>query len=286
MDPAESQSPAATEDKPAPRWQPLPALARRVLGVLVEKAKTTPDGYPMTINSMVSGCNQKSNRAPTMNVEPEDLEPALDLLRQLGAVAIIQGGGRVDKYRHYIYEWLGVGKAEAAVMAELLLRGAQTEGELRGRAARMEPIADLTALRPILDSLKLKKLVFGLTPEGRGHVITHALYEPRELDKLRGQYAAGAPPIDAEEAGDDAGRRTVSASSMPPTPVAQPPAPAAKSTSAQPAVPAHDDSGEIRSAVEDLRSLVLQLRSELADLAGEVSSSREEIKRLRDALGG
>src|SRR5690606_29144075 len=183
----------ATAASPAeatkPRWQPIPALDRRVLGVLAEKAKTTPDAYPMTINAICVGCNQKSNRYPLMQVEPDDVQEALDRLRQLGAVAEVIGGGRAAKYRHYLYDWLGVDKTESAVMIELLLRGAQTEGELRGRAARMEPIADVSALRPVLQSLKAKGLVISLTPEGRGHVVTHALYEPRELEKLRAEYA-------------------------------------------------------------------------------------------------
>lgn len=192
--------PPRPSDKPA-RWQPIKALERRVLGVLIEKAKTTPDAYPMTINGLVTGCNQKSNRFPTMDVEPEDVEESLERLRELGAVAEVQGGGRVPKFRHYLYEWLGVDKVELAVMAELLLRGAQTEGELRGRASRMEPIADLPALRTILTSLAGKGLIVSLTPEGRGHALTHNLYEPRELERVKADYAAVA----ASQLGSDEG---------------------------------------------------------------------------------
>jgi uncharacterized protein YceH (UPF0502 family) len=151
--------------KPQSRWQPLSAIDRRVLGVLAEKAKTTPDAYPMSINGICTGANQKNNRFPLMQLEPDDVEESLERLRGLGAVAVIQGSGRVSKYRHFLYDWLGVDKVELAVMAELLLRGTQTEGELRGRAARMEPIADLAALRPVLESLKTKGLVIPLTPE-------------------------------------------------------------------------------------------------------------------------
>src|SRR3990170_4549314 len=117
-----------------PRWQPLEALERRVLGVLVEKAKTTPENYPLSLNSLKSGCNQKNNRSPLMQVEEDQVEAALESLRRVGAVSELQGSGRVDKYRHLAYDWLGVEKVELAVMAELLLRGAQTVGELRGRA--------------------------------------------------------------------------------------------------------------------------------------------------------
>ena len=123
----------------APRWHSLAAIERRVLGVLIEKAKTTPENYPLSLNSVKAGCNQKNNRAPLMQLEEEQVEEALESLRKAGAVLQIQGGGRVDKYRHLAYEWLGVEKVELAVMAELLLRGTQTVGELRGRAAAWSP---------------------------------------------------------------------------------------------------------------------------------------------------
>ena len=187
-DPSTDASAAAA---PQRRWQPLSAIDRRVVGVLAEKAKTTPDIYPMSVNAICAGCNQKSNRAPLMQLEPADVEESLDRLRGLGAVGLIEGYGRVQKYRHYLYEWLGVDKVELAVMTELLLRGDQTVGELRGRAARMEPIADLAALQPVLDSLTAKRLVIGLTPQGRGHVVTHALCKPRELEALRAKYQGG-----------------------------------------------------------------------------------------------
>jgi hypothetical protein len=150
---------SSPEQPPAPRWQPLPAVDRRVAGVLAEKAKTTPDAYPMSLNAICTACNQKSNRSPMMNLQPEDVEESLSRLRHLGAAGLVEGYGRVSKYRHYLYDWLGVDKVELAVMAELLLRGTQTEGELRGRAARMEPIRDLAELRPVLASLKSKGLV-------------------------------------------------------------------------------------------------------------------------------
>jgi uncharacterized protein YceH (UPF0502 family) len=106
----------------------------------------------------------------------------------MGAVALIQGDGRVEKYRHLAYDWLGVDKKEIAVMGELLLRGAQTIGELRARAARMEPIPGMTELRPIVESLRKKKLIILLTPPGRGCVLTHSLYQDQELAKVRAEH--------------------------------------------------------------------------------------------------
>ena len=177
-----------------PRWQPVKAIDRRVLGVLVEKAKTTPDAYPLSLNALVTGCNQKSNRHPLSQYEPEDIEESLERLRMMGAVAAVQGGGRVGKFRHYMYEWLGVDKVELSIMTELLLRGAQTEGDFRSRAARMDTIPDLATMRTLLDSLKSKGLVQALTPEGRGQIVTHTLYLPEELEKLRRQHGEHADP--------------------------------------------------------------------------------------------
>ncbi len=166
-------------------WRPLTREQRRVAGVLVEKAKTTPDAYPMTLNAITTACNQKSNRAPLMELDVETVEATLDQLREMGAVTEVQGSGRTVKYRHNLYQWLGVEKVEMAVMAELMLRGQQTLGELRGRASRMEPIADLNELKPVLQSLLTKKLIIELTPPGRGQMVTHNLYFERELEKIR-----------------------------------------------------------------------------------------------------
>ena len=166
-------------------WSPLNPAQRRVFGVLIEKAKTTPDAYPLTLNATTTGCNQKSNRAPQTEYDADDVQETLDSLRQLGAVVEVQGDGRASKFRHRAYDWLGVDKAEAAVLAELLLRGPQTLGELRSRAARMEAIADLNALRPIVDALLSKQLMVELSPPGRGQVVTHGLYGEEEMARLQ-----------------------------------------------------------------------------------------------------
>lgn len=266
-----------TGEATGPRWQPLSAIDRRVLGVLVEKAKTTPEQYPMTFNALRSGCNQKSNRHPLMELEFDDVEASVDRLRALGAVALVHGGGRVAKVRHYFYDWLGVDKVEAAVMAELLLRGAQTEGELRGRAARMEPIADLSALRPVLTSLKEKGLVVPLTPEGRGHVVTHALYQPEELQRLRGRYGTG-----------NAAASPAAAAEAPSAPAAAPPASPSLS-SAPTTVPAPEVAdGEVaalRREVDSLREQVASLRDELEELSARVQQSVDATEQLKRDLG-
>src|SRR5689334_13245354 len=119
----ESNSPPASGVAASPaKWQQLNSRQRRVLGVLVEKAKTVPDSYPMTLNAVMNGSNQKNNREPHMELREEEVQQALEELRAMGAVSEVQGSGRVAKYKHHAYEWLGVDKLEIAVMTELLLR--------------------------------------------------------------------------------------------------------------------------------------------------------------------
>ena len=173
------------------RWKPLTPNQRRVLGVMVEKAKTTPAAYPMTLNAIVTGCNQKNNRDPVTDLEDGEVERTLDELTALGAASEAPIVSRVPKYRHHAYEWLGVNRAEMAVMAELLLRGAQSLGDLRARAARMEPIADLTALKPVVDALVQRGLMIELTAPGRGQIVSHNLYREPELAALRSRAAGG-----------------------------------------------------------------------------------------------
>ncbi len=196
MDSSES-----TASSPATQPKPLNKIQRRILGVLIEKARTTPDAYPLSLAGLVAGANQKSNRSPLMNLSPEQIEDELIQMRSLGIAAEVQGSGRVSRYRHYGYDYLGVKGAEAAVMTELLLRGEQTAGDLRVRASRFDPIPDLAALNEILKSLMSKGLVIALTPPGRGQVFSHNLYQPEELTKLKNKFvgATGDSDEDADQ---------------------------------------------------------------------------------------
>ncbi len=191
----------ATESTNQVAWKPLTAKQRRVLGTLMEKSKTTPDAYPMSFQGLMTGCNQKSNRAPISMYTTEQVEAIVDELRELGAVTIVQGSGRVTKVRHYAYQWLGISKTEGAIMTELLLRGEQTFGELRTRASRMEPIASLDELKQLVDELKRRDLVVELSPAGRGQMLSHNLYPEWELEQLKKQVAVLAPS--QENQGDD-----------------------------------------------------------------------------------
>jgi hypothetical protein len=185
----------SAEPKPTP--VPISADARRVLGVLVEKAKTTPDNYPMTLNAIISGSNQKSNRDPKMELDEDDILFALDELRKVGAAREVQGSGRAIKYRHAAYEWLDVDGPGSAVMTELLLRGPQTAGEIRTRASRMHALVDLPAAQAVIDALIEKGLVEAMTPPGRGQTFAHTLYPPQERQylgaKIEKHAAAPAP---------------------------------------------------------------------------------------------
>jgi uncharacterized protein YceH (UPF0502 family) len=142
------------------------------------------------MNSLVTGCNQKSNRDPVLDLSDLDVEEALVSCQKKG-LAIKITGGRVERWRHNLYETWQADKVELAILAELLLRGPQTEGELRGRASRMEPIADLDALRALLKPLIERHLVVYLSPEGRrGTMITHGFHAPEELNALRTRHRA------------------------------------------------------------------------------------------------
>ncbi len=247
-----------TEDSSAP-WQPLPTTERRVFGVLVEKAKTTPDAYPLTLNAITTGSNQKSNRSPLMNLEPIEAENALENLRRLGAVSEVHGSGRMAKYRHRVYEWLGVNKVEAAVMTELLLRGEQTLGELRGRAARMEPIADVSTLKPILKALQAKGLVQALTPEGRGQMVTHCLYLPEQQEKLERTYSGGGGEIGVGSAPEHVDYARPTATKSPPrTPPVE--------HSANSSTVSQEDVDALQSEIEDLKETVSDLEKRLESL--------------------
>ena len=184
----------ASDEKSSP--VPISPHARRVLGVLVEKAKTTPDNYPLSLAALISGCNQKSNRSPKMDMDDDDTLLALDELRELGAAREVQGSGRVVKYRHAAYEWLDVDSPGSAVMTELLLRGPQTMGEIRTRASRMYKLEDLKSAQAVVDGLIEKGLVEAVTPPGRGQIFAHTLYPPQERQYLEARIekqAAAAP---------------------------------------------------------------------------------------------
>jgi uncharacterized protein YceH (UPF0502 family) len=130
----------------------LNAAQRRVLGVLVEKSRTTPGGYPLTLNALTLGCNQLSCREPVMTLAEDEVARAVRELGSMGLAAEADPGrgARVERYRHAIDESLKWDLPRQALVAELLLRGPQTAGELKTNASRMAPLPELEAILRLL----------------------------------------------------------------------------------------------------------------------------------------
>lgn len=130
----------------------LNAAEARVLGSLIEKGITTPDYYPLSLNAVMNACNQKSSREPVMTLDESDVRQALHGLQER---ELVQGRGdsRVGKYEHRLQDVFNFNRAETAVICLLLLRGAQTPGELRGRADRLYPFEDPGQVQATLQRL-------------------------------------------------------------------------------------------------------------------------------------
>ena len=132
----------------------LSSVEARVLGALIEKDITTPEYYPLSLNALVNACNQKSNRHPVMNLDESAVRDALRGLQDDGlAGPISSADSRVPKYEHRLQEAFNLPRAETAVLCVLLLRGAQTPGELRGRTERMHRFEELSDVQSALQHL-------------------------------------------------------------------------------------------------------------------------------------
>jgi uncharacterized protein len=126
----------------------------RVLASLIEKEITTPDYYPLSLNALVNACNQKSNRDPVMDLDESAVRAALRTLDEKAlARSAVAGDSRVAKYEHQLQEAFNFTRPELAIMCELMLRGPQTPGELRGRASRLHPFEDLSVVHSTLQRL-------------------------------------------------------------------------------------------------------------------------------------
>ena len=155
----------------------------RVLGSLIEKELTTPEYYPLSLNSLTNACNQKSNRDPVMTLTEDDVVRALDSLRFRQLVVLSADGGRVPKYRHLLAEKMGLMPAEQAIICELLVRGPQTVGELRTRGERMHPFGDPAAVEEVLQELMVRE-----TP-----LITLMARQPGRKEGRYAQLFSGIP---------------------------------------------------------------------------------------------
>lgn len=131
----------------------LDAVETRILGALLEKDITTPEYYPLTLNALLAACNQKSNRDPVMELGEASVRSALRSLEEKGLAGLARAEGRVARFEHRIGEVLNLGRRESALLCTLLLRGAQTPGELRGRSERMHRLEDLDEVQLVLQKL-------------------------------------------------------------------------------------------------------------------------------------
>ena len=154
---SEPDQPPASSIEAPPATPALPVLSAeeaRVLGALMEKAVTTPEYYPLSLNAVLMACNQKNNRAPVVAYDETTVVRAIDALRDKHLAAMVtEAGARVPKYKHLASELIGLDGRDFAVLCELLLRGPETVGELRNRADRMAEFKDLGEVQAVLDGL-------------------------------------------------------------------------------------------------------------------------------------
>jgi uncharacterized protein YceH (UPF0502 family) len=229
----------------------LTAAEIRVLGCLLEKQRTTPDTYPLTLNALRAACNQATNRDPVVAYDEATIRDAVTRLSRRRWARLASGAGsRASKYRHLLDESLTRAPDELAVLCVLMLRGAQTPGELKGRTERLAPFADLAAVHTTLDRLIERDLVEQL---------------PRRPGQKEERYAHRLSDDDAPEPGFAAGASA---------PQALPAAPAKAVVRApgrpMPAAPAVEPRAELPLAdrVARLEAEVTQLRAELRALRG------------------
>ena len=237
----------------------LNEIERRVLGVLLEKSLAQPQYYPMSVNAIVTACNQKSNRDPVMSLDEEAVWDTLERLRAVGLVARLMPGGasRVDRFKHDVKNLLGWEKPQWAVMAELLLRGPQTVGELRGRCARLYPFGNTEAVSAVLDTLSREQpprvQALPRVPGQSAVRYAHRLYPAQEWEKLVGTLAASTPA---------------------------PPAPASAGSDTRTSPPSPPQPSQVTVELEQLRREVEKAHAEIAELHEQLAELRRRVETL------
>lgn len=179
----------------------LSLLETRVLGVLVEKQHTVPDSYPLTLNALVSGCNQKTSRHPVLEAAESEVQAAVDRLKSLSLV-METSGGRVMRYSQNVGKGLGLPPQSVALLAVLFLRGPQTVGELRINSERLHRFGDVMAVEAFMHELAEKPFVRELPkqPGARETRWAHLLSGEPSADEIAA--AAVAPEGDAVTVGE------------------------------------------------------------------------------------
>jgi uncharacterized protein YceH (UPF0502 family) len=223
----------------------LTDVEARVLGALVEKEITTPEYYPLSLNALVNACNQKSNREPVMNLSEEDVTLAMRRLSELElAGAANTSDSRVRKYEHRLQEAFNFTRPETAILCVLLLRGAQTPGELRGRAERIYKFDDLSDVQGVLQKLMSRDpALVRVLPRAPG------TKESRYVELLSNDAdASGAEPVRDVKQGHKAERAPVAGG------------------------------GSDRERIARSESEVAELREEVAELKREFARFRKQFE--------
>ncbi len=244
--PADDSRPASPETTATELT--LDDVELRVLGALIEKAYSTPEYYPLTLNALTNACNQRSNRSPVMSLETDEVRDALDALRQKRLAMMFHGAdARVPKFKHTIENLFNLERPELAILAELMLRGPQTPGELRSRCERMHAFAAREEVEERLRDLE----------EYPGEPLVVRL--PRRPGQKEQRYAhriGREPEIEAAEAGGEFAE----------------PAPS------EPAGGLRGRVAELSEEVENQRTEIEALQTEVERLRAEFASFRKQFE--------
>lgn len=224
----------------------LSPLEARVIGCLIEKQITTPDQYPLSINALTNACNQKSNRDPLLSLPESEVQQLIDgLVRKHLMIERSGFGSRVAKYQHCFcnteFSGLKFSLQELAIVCELLVRGPQTPGELRTRAARMTPF---------VDSGDVESALRALAGRAEGALVVQLPREPGRRDARYAQLFTGAPPEAAAVQRGDESAHSASRSVAP-------------ASTATPTAPASERMDQLEQQLRELRAMVEELQIEL-----------------------
>ena len=248
----------------------------RVLGCLLEKQRTTPDAYPLSLNALRLACNQATNRDPVTEYDEAVIRDALHRLSRRRWTRLASGAGsRAPKYRHLLDEALGLPEDELAVLCVLMLRGPQTPGELKQRTERLHPLADLSAVLDALERLIGRDLAErlprrpGQKEERYTHLLADEEAQPVAPGAPGGAAPAWTPPAAAADVEEAAATST--------------PAPAAVEDAAAASAPSPVATAPAAAPMPDPR--VARLEDEVAALRAEMAALRASLDALRADLG-
>ncbi len=218
------------------------AVEIRVLGCLIEKQRTTPDAYPLSLNALRLACNQSTNREPVVDYDEQTVVEALRRLALRGWTRLASGAGsRARKYRHLLVEAFGLDDTEVSLLAVLMLRGPQTPGELKQRGQRLHDFTDLTAVQETLDRLV-----------ERGQVARHERRPGQKEDRYEQLLGPSAASASSQTAPSD-GESSLDSDSDD------------DSRGEPELIPAEDRLTRLEREVAELRAELAALRAELGD---------------------